>query len=46
VLGRLVPGRPADLVVVAPDPLRAPADEVAATDVRLTLVAGERAWPA
>ena len=46
VVGRLVPGRPADLVVVAPDPLRAPADEVAATDVRLTLVAGERAWPA
>jgi len=45
-LGRLVPGRPADLVVVAPDPLRASADEVAATEVRLTLVAGERAWPA
>jgi predicted amidohydrolase YtcJ len=45
-LGRLAPGRPADLVVVAPDPLRAPADEVAVTDVRLTLVAGERAWPA
>ena len=45
-LGRLVPGGPADLVVVDPDPLRAPPDEVAATEVRLTLVAGERAWPA
>src|SRR6185295_6932846 len=30
-LGRLVPGGPADLVVVEPDPLRAPPDELAAT---------------
>jgi len=45
-LGRLVPGGPADLVVVEPDPLRASPDEVFAARVRLTLVAGERAWPA
>ena len=45
-LGWLRPGGPADLVVVAPDPLRAPPDEVAATEVRLTLVDGVRAWPA
>jgi len=32
--------------VVVPDPLRAPPDEVAATEVRLTLVDGVRAWPA
>jgi predicted amidohydrolase YtcJ len=44
-LGRLAPGGPADVVVVVPDPLRAPADEVAATEVRLALVAGERVWP-
>jgi predicted amidohydrolase YtcJ len=41
-LGRLVPGGPADLVVVDPDPLRAPPDEVAATRVRLTLAGGRR----
>jgi len=45
-LGTLAPGRPADLVVVEPDPLRAPPDEVAETRVRLTLAAGERVWPA
>jgi len=45
-LGRLVPGGPADLIVVDPDPLRAPPDEVAAAEVRLTFVVGERAWPA
>ena len=33
-LGRLRPGGPADLIVVEPDPLRAPADEVAAHRVR------------
>jgi predicted amidohydrolase YtcJ len=45
-LGRLVPGGPADLILVEPDPLRAPVDELAAARVHLTLVAGERAWPA
>jgi len=45
-LGMLAPGGPADLVVVEPDPLRAPPDEVADARVRLTLVAGERVWPA
>jgi predicted amidohydrolase YtcJ len=45
-LACLRPGAPADIVVVEPDPLRAPADEVADTKVRLTLVGGERAWPA
>jgi len=45
-LGRLVPGGPADLAVVEPDPLRAPPDEVAATHVRLTLAAGARVWGA
>ena len=45
-LGRLVPGAPADVVVVDPDPLAAPPDEVADTRVRLTLVGGERAWSA
>jgi predicted amidohydrolase YtcJ len=45
-LGRLVVGGPADLVVVEPDPLRAPPDEVAEARVRLALVAGERVWPA
>ena len=44
-LGSLAPGGPADLIVVEPDPLRAPPDEVADARVRLTLVAGERAWP-
>lgn len=45
-LGRLVPGGPADLVVVEPDPLRAPPDEVRSARVRLVLVEGERVWPA
>ncbi len=45
-LGALAPGGPADLVVVEPDPLRAPPDEVADARARLTLAAGERAWPA
>jgi predicted amidohydrolase YtcJ len=44
-LGRLVVGGPADLIVVDPDPSRAPPDEVAATRVRLALVGGERVWP-
>jgi predicted amidohydrolase YtcJ len=44
-IGRLVEGGPAHIVLVEPDPLRAPADEVAATDVRLTLVDGMPAWP-
>jgi predicted amidohydrolase YtcJ len=44
-LGRLVEGGPAHLVVVEPDPLRAPADEVAAACVRLTLIDGVPAWP-
>lgn len=43
-LGRLRPGGPADLIVVEPDPLRASADEVAATRVRLTMIGGEVAW--
>jgi predicted amidohydrolase YtcJ len=45
-LGRLRAGGPADLVVVEPDPLRAPADEIAEARVHLTLVEGARAWPA
>ena len=45
-LGRLVPGGPADLVVMEPDPLRASPDELADARVRLVLAAGERAWPA
>jgi len=45
-LGRLEPGGPADLIVVEPDPLRAPPDEVATARVRLTLAAGEPVWPA
>jgi predicted amidohydrolase YtcJ len=44
-LGRLVPGAPADVVVVEPDPLAASADEVAAARVRLTLVGGRQVWP-
>jgi predicted amidohydrolase YtcJ len=45
-LGRLVPGGPADLVLVDPDPLRAPPDEMRTTRVQLVLVEGERVWPA
>jgi hypothetical protein len=45
-LGRLFPGGPADLVVVEPDPLRAGPEDVAGTRVRLTLVGGDRVWPA
>jgi len=45
-LGRLRPGGPADLVVVEPDPLRAPPDEVAAARVRLTMIGGEVVWHA
>jgi predicted amidohydrolase YtcJ len=44
-IGRLVEGGPAHIAVVEPDPLRAPADEVAATRVCLTLVDGTPAWP-
>ncbi|HEV7731766.1 MAG TPA: amidohydrolase family protein [Candidatus Binatia bacterium] len=43
-LGRLVPGGPADLIVVEPDPLCASAAEVAATVVRCTMVDGEMVW--
>ncbi len=39
--GRLRVGGPADLIVVSTDPLRATADEVADTRVRLTMVGGE-----
>jgi predicted amidohydrolase YtcJ len=45
-LGRLVTGGVADVVVVEPDPLRAPPDEVADARVRLALVGGRRVWPA
>jgi predicted amidohydrolase YtcJ len=45
-LGRLRPGGPADLVVIEPDPLRAPPDEVAAARVRLTMIGGEVVWHA
>jgi hypothetical protein len=45
-LGRIVPGGPADVALVEPDPVRAPPDEVAAARVRLTLVGGEAAWRA
>jgi predicted amidohydrolase YtcJ len=45
-LGRLQPGGPADLVLVEPDPLRAPPDEVAAARVRLTMIGGEVVWHA
>jgi predicted amidohydrolase YtcJ len=44
--GQLRVGGPADLVVVAPDPLRAPPDEVAGARVRLTMVGGEIVWHA
>jgi predicted amidohydrolase YtcJ len=39
-------GAPADLVVAEPDPLRAPADEVRDTRVRLTIADGTVAWQA
>lgn len=42
-LGRLAVGAPADLVIVAPDPRRAPADEVR---VLCTIANGEVAWQA
>jgi predicted amidohydrolase YtcJ len=45
-LGRLRRGGPADLVVVEPDPLRAPPDEVATARVRLTMIGGEVVWHA
>jgi len=44
MLGRLAPGAPADVVIVDPDPLAAPPDEVADTRVGLTLIGGERVW--
>ena len=44
--GRLRPGGPADLIVVEPDPLRAPVDEVAVARVRLTMIGGEIVWQA
>jgi predicted amidohydrolase YtcJ len=45
-LGRLAPGAPADLIVVTPDPLRAPAAAVRETVVRLTMIDGRIAWRA
>ena len=45
-LGRLRVGGPADLIVVAPDPLRAPPDEVADARVVLSMLGGEIAWHA
>jgi hypothetical protein len=45
-LGRLVPGGPADLVVVEPDPLQALPEHLARTDVRLTMANGEVVWRA
>ena len=35
---------PADLIVVEPDPLRAPADEIVETRVRLAMVGGRVVW--
>jgi predicted amidohydrolase YtcJ len=45
-LGVLVPGAPADLIVVTPDPLRAPAATVRETTVRLTMIDGSVVWQA
>jgi len=45
-LGRLELGGPADLIVVEPDPLRAPADEIVETRVRLAMVGGRVVWAA
>jgi len=45
-LGRLRVGGPADLIVVAPDPLRASPDEVADTRVVLSMLGGEMTWHA
>jgi predicted amidohydrolase YtcJ len=44
MLGRLRVGGPADLLVVDRDPLTTRATEVGATEVLLTMVAGEVAW--
>jgi len=43
-LGALRPGAPADLVVVEPDPLRASPAELAAAQVRLTMIGGMVVW--
>ena len=45
-LGVLAPGAPADLIVVTPDPLRAPAAAVRETTVRLTMIDGSVVWQA
>jgi predicted amidohydrolase YtcJ len=45
-LGRLVPGAAADLIVVEPDPLRAPPDEILDARVRCTVIGGRVAWHA
>jgi len=45
-LGRLVPGAPADLVVVTPDPVTASASAMRRTAVRLTMIDGRIAWRA
>jgi len=44
-LGRLVPGSPADAVVVPADPVHVDADTVAALRPTLTIIAGRIAWP-
>ena len=45
-LGRLVPGAPADVIVVTPDPVRAPAAGVRETTVQLTMIGGRLVWQA
>jgi len=45
-LGRLVPGAPADLIVVTPDPVDASATAARRTAVRLTMIDGRIAWRA
>ena len=45
-LGRLTVGAPADVIVVTPDPLRAPAAAVRETAVQLTMIDGRIVWRA
>ena len=45
-LGMLLPGAPADLIVVSPDPLRAHASAVREATVQLTMIDGRVVWPA
>jgi predicted amidohydrolase YtcJ len=44
--GQLAPGMLADLIVVEPDPLRAPASELRDIRVRLTVVGGRVVYEA